>query len=151
MFHSRDLNNKINRLHERALRLIYKNPLLSFQEMLNIDKSFCIHHRNLQRLSTEMYKIKNNISPIITQELFPTYENPFNLRDNRSWQTSNIRTEAYGNETLLNRGFKTWQLLPEMIKNSESLNEFKARIKIWDPKECTCRLCKIYIKDVGYL
>ena len=151
MFHSRDLNNKINKLHERALRLIYNKPFLSFQELLDIDKSFCIHHRNLHRLAVEMYKIKNNLSPKIVQELFPLYENPFNLRDNRGWQTSNIRTEAYGNETLLNRGVKTWQLLPDVIKNSQSLNEFKIRIKTWDPKECTCRLCKIYIKDLGFI
>ena len=43
MFHSRQLNNKINKLHERALRLVYKNPNLCFQELLNLDNSFCIH------------------------------------------------------------------------------------------------------------
>ena len=142
MFHSRDLNNKINKLHERSLRLVYKNQSLSFQELLDMDKSFCIHHKNLQRLAIEMYKIKNNLSTTLVQELFPLYENPFNLRDNRSWQTTNIRTEAYGNETLLNRGVKTRQLLPDVIKNSQSLKEFKTRVKTWAPNECTCRLCK---------
>ena len=54
MFHSRRLNNKINKLHERALRIVYKNANLSFHELLKLDKSFCIHHRNLQKLATEM-------------------------------------------------------------------------------------------------
>ena len=48
MFHSRQRNNKINKLHERALRMVYKNTNLSFQELLYLDESFCIHHRNLQ-------------------------------------------------------------------------------------------------------
>ena len=58
MFHSRVLNNKINRLHERAPRIVYKNSHLTFEELLLQDKSFSIHHRNLQRLATEMFKIK---------------------------------------------------------------------------------------------
>ena len=36
MFHSRLLNNRINRLHERALRLVYKDSNLSFEELLNV-------------------------------------------------------------------------------------------------------------------
>ena len=67
MFHSRKLNHKINRLHERALRLVYKDKMLSFQELLEKDDSVTIHHRNLQRLATEMYKIKNNLSRVPIQ------------------------------------------------------------------------------------
>ena len=54
MFHNRTLNNKINKLHERALRIVYKNDSLTFQELLDKDDSITIHQRNLQRLATEM-------------------------------------------------------------------------------------------------
>ena len=37
MFCSRTLNNKINKLHERALRLVYKNENLTFDELLDIN------------------------------------------------------------------------------------------------------------------
>ena len=83
MFHSRKLNNRINKLHERALKLVYKNPNLNFQDLLALDKSFCIHHKNLQKLATEMYKAKQNISTTLFQELFPRYNNFYNLRNNR--------------------------------------------------------------------
>ena len=59
MFHSRTLNNKINKLHERALRLVYKDYISSFENLLNIDNTFTIHERNLQKLATE--KIKNTL------------------------------------------------------------------------------------------
>ena len=65
MFHDITLNNKINKLHERALRIVYKNDNSSFQ-----DNSITIHQRNLQRLAIEMYKVEINISPIPMQELF---------------------------------------------------------------------------------
>ena len=35
VFHNRTLNHKINKLHERALRLVYKDEDLTFQEHLN--------------------------------------------------------------------------------------------------------------------
>ena len=34
MFHSRTMNNKINRIHERALRLVYSDHVSSFDELL---------------------------------------------------------------------------------------------------------------------
>ena len=38
-FHNRTLNNKINKLHERALRLAYDNDSSSFNELLDLDNS----------------------------------------------------------------------------------------------------------------
>ena len=70
MFHNITLNNKINKLHERALRIVYKNDDLTFQELLDMDDSITIHQKNLQRLATEMYKVKNKISPLPKRELF---------------------------------------------------------------------------------
>ena len=61
MFHSRTLNNIINKLHERALRIVYKNENLCFQELLDLDNSVTIHQRNLQKLVVEIYKVKNNL------------------------------------------------------------------------------------------
>ena len=37
MFHNRTLNHKINKLHERALRIVYKDENLTFRELLDID------------------------------------------------------------------------------------------------------------------
>ena len=45
MFHNRTLNNKIDRLHGRALRLVYDDENLSFEELLEFDNSMTIHHR----------------------------------------------------------------------------------------------------------
>ena len=151
MFHNRELNNKINKLHERVLRIAYKNKQLSFQELLDMDNSFTIHHRNLQKLATEMYKIKNNLSPTPKRELFPTHENRYDLRNKRCWETANVRTTCYGTETLLFRGQKTWQLIPPSIKDSSSLLEFKIKIRKWTPEGCTCKLCKVFIHNLGYI
>ena len=59
------------------------------------------------------------------------------------------RTEGYGTATLLFRGEKTWQLLPQAIKNAESLSSFKNQVKKWTPVGCTCKLCKNLYKQLG--
>ena len=79
MFHSRTLNKRINILHEKALRLVYNESTLSFEDLLTLDKSFTIHHRNLQKLATEMFKVKNNLSPIFMKQVFPDSTNPYNI------------------------------------------------------------------------
>ena len=54
MMHSQSINNKINRVHERALRIVYKNKFSSFENLLEKDKVVKIHVRSLQVLVTEM-------------------------------------------------------------------------------------------------
>ena len=151
MFHSRTLNNRINRLHERALRLVYKNSTSTFEELLEKDNSFTVHHRNLQKLVTEIYMVKHNLSPPFMKEIFPDSINPYNLRSNPEFKNSNIHTVSNGTETISFRGPKTWALVPDDIKNSISLREFKAKIKNWKPVGCMCRLCKVYIANVGFI
>ena len=56
MFHSRSLNNKINRIHERAVRITYNDKSSSFQKLLEKNNSVTIHHRNTKTLATETYK-----------------------------------------------------------------------------------------------
>ena len=51
MFHSRGVNNKINHLHERSLRIVYKDNISPFKDLLKKDRSFTIHQRNIQSLA----------------------------------------------------------------------------------------------------
>ena len=80
MFHSRTLNNRINNIHERALRLTYKDNQSSFEELLEKDHSVTVHHKNLQVLVTEIFKVKNNLAPDIMKNVFELKEPLYNLR-----------------------------------------------------------------------
>ena len=78
MCHSPTINNTINHLHERCLRVIYNDKISSFKELLERDWSVSIHNRNLQILATEMFKVYNDVAPPIFTEIFnkrnPTYQ-----------------------------------------------------------------------------
>ena len=142
---------RINNIHERALRLVYNDNISTFSELLTKDGSFCIHHRNIQKLAIEMYKIKNNMSPPLMKDIFIQKENTYNLRNKQPWEIRPVKSVYNGTETLSFRGPKTWDMLPNSIKQSESLQEFTYKVKKWKPDSCTCRLCKVYINNLGFL
>ena len=57
MSHGRQINDKINKLHDRALRIVYNDTVTSFENFLIKDKFFTIHHQNIQSLAIEIYII----------------------------------------------------------------------------------------------
>ena len=61
MFHGRQINDKINKLHEIALRIVYNGTLRLFENLLIKDKSLMIHHQNIQSLVIEIYKAIHNL------------------------------------------------------------------------------------------
>ena len=150
MSHSRNLNNRINRIQERALRIVYNDKNATFDELLEKDKSVTVHSRNLQILATEMFKVRNGLGPEILNDVFQINVSLYNLR-NSEFKTENVKTVHYGTESLSFLGPKIWKLLPVDIKSSNTLQIFKNKIKSWIPENCPCRLCKVYIQGVGFV
>ena len=151
MFHSRIMNNKINRLHERCMRLIYGDKTSSFEELLDQDKSVSIHTRNLQMLATEMFKVYRGMSPPIICELFRRRDISYNLRSNSNFAVPNVKSVFHGSESITYLGPKIWDIVPLHLKEFTSLNAFKKGIKKWQPKNCPCRLCKQYVLNLGFI
>ena len=151
MFDSRSLNNKINSLHERTLITTYGDRSSSFENLLKKDNSVSIHDRNIQALANEMFKVKNNIAPEIMKELFAPKMSSYDLRNNDSFQRRSVNSVWHGTESVSYLGPKVWDLVPNEIKESESLNGFKFKIKRWVPERCPPRICKTYLGQVGFL
>ena len=151
MFHSRRYNNKINCLHERMLRIVYKDYKSSFAELLSEDKSFTLHYKNVQKLAIEMYKVKNELCPKITLAIFEEVTHPYNLRNGSICGSCKVKTVRYGTETITYLGPKIWSIIPDEIRESASLETFRQKIKLWKPNSCPCRICKKYIANVGFI
>ena len=71
MFRNRSLNHKINRLHERCLRVVYNDSHSSYDGLLNLGNSASVHHRNLQILATENFRVYTRSGTDILNEVFP--------------------------------------------------------------------------------
>ena len=70
MLHRCKNNNKIKHLHKQCLRLIYDNKKSSYENFLEKDNTVSIHHKNIQALAIEMFKVKHKLCPEITSDIF---------------------------------------------------------------------------------
>ena len=74
MFTSRYLNNALNSIDERALRLIYNDYELPLDRILEDEKQKSIHQKNIELLAIEIYKSQVGLTPLIMSDLFVTRE-----------------------------------------------------------------------------
>ena len=125
MFHSRRLNNKINSINERALRITYQDNTPTFQELLNKGNS----HRNMQVLATEMFKIHRDLSPEVVTETFESKTSSYNLRTNDAFEKRQVNFVYHGTESLSFLVPKIWDLVPVELNQLEGLDFFKLKIK----------------------
>ena len=151
MFHSRTLNNKINSIHERSLRITYSDNISTFEELLKKDNSVSIHQKNLQILATEMFKVYKSMSSSILNDIFVPKVSNYNLRVNSYFESRKVTSVHHGTESLSFLGPKIWDLVPLEIKQSQNIKIFKDRIKKWNFSECPCRLCRIFIPQLGFI
>ena len=69
MCYNRSLNHKINRLHERCLRIIYSDKNSSSDELLDKDESVSIHHQNIEKLGIDLFKVLDGENLQIVNEI----------------------------------------------------------------------------------
>ena len=150
MCHSPTINNTINHLHERCLRVIY-NKISSFKELLERDWSVPIHNRNLQILATEMFKVYNDVAPPIFTEIFNKRNPTYQLRHTSHFSIPPVTSVYNGTESLSFLGPMIWGIVPTELKKVKSLSGFKSGIKNWWPQNCPCRLCKRYLRKIGFV
>ena len=55
MFHSREINNRINKVHKKSLRILFNDNGSNFEVLLKKDEGLRVHERNIPKLMTEMF------------------------------------------------------------------------------------------------
>ena len=76
-----------------------------------------------------MYRVKHRIAPKIICELFNEANVPYNLRQDVSFRSYNVKTVLYGTETLSYLGPKIWNLVPPDIRDCATERNFRQKIK----------------------
>ena len=152
MFHSREMNNKMNKVHKKALSILYDDEESSFDQLLYRDQSYTIHEKNIQILLTEMFKSKNKLEPNLLQDIFEAsnYRGP-TLRSSKYFKRPNVKSVKYGDKSLQVFGVQLWNQLPVDIQEMDNLNSFRSFIKKWRPSKCPCDICKTFIMGLGYV
>ena len=110
----RSLNNKIDRLHELSLQIVYGDKTSDFSKLLENDGSVSIHYQNIPQLPTEMFKVSKGLCPEIVEKLFQ-YRNqiPYNLKQRTQFHIPPVRPVVSGEESIKFLGPKIWKFIPD--------------------------------------
>ena len=134
VFHRRKQNHRISRIHERTLRVVYKDHSSSFDELLEQDNSCKIHDRNLQKVVAEILKSKMNLTPELMKEVFEIVDCLHARRNELKLKSRKICPVSYGIGTPCFAGAKFSNSFPSDLKECKSLEFFKSKIKNWIPE-----------------
>ena len=90
----------INKIHERALRIVLNDNISDFETMLRNMNDITIHHRNIQTLMIELFKIKYDLAPPIMDSMLNRRTICCNFRNLQEFQLERKRTVFYGLEAI---------------------------------------------------
>ena len=90
MFHPRAINNKINRLHKRTLRIVYSDFKSYFEGLLMKDNSFSTLEKP-QSLAIEIYKFLNGLFTSFLNNVFHKNTSSYDLRNHKNFITEILK------------------------------------------------------------
>ena len=135
MFTSRSNLKKLDKLNERALRMIYADDKNSYLELLKRNKTLDIYKMCINSLCVEMYRIRNKLAPNYICDLFTLSQNQaYDFRDDNNFSLPKFNTKTFGYRCMSYIGVKVWTNLDVNIKKINCLKKAKDRIKIWIEK-----------------
>ena len=144
MFSNATSLKKIENLQKRALRFLYNNYQLTYEELLDKASSSRMNVKRLCFLCVEIYKTINNMNPSFMKQIFELRETNRNVREKYrlNLNISIYNQVTFGKKSLRRFRSTIWNSLPYHIKSSKDLETFKTVIKNWDGVNCKCVICK---------
>ena len=142
MFCNRKCSELINRTHKRALRTLLFDFNLNFDELLKKTGQLSIHCRHLQFLLIEVFKSLNKENPKFMWDLFQIKTSKYNLRAVNTLKLITPKTNKYGLNSIVFRGSFLWNYIPNELKRSLSLSDFKSKVRKYKSFNCTCLSCR---------
>ena len=133
---------KIEKIQERSLRFLYNDFNSSYEQLLEQTGKTTMLISRLKTLCIEIYKTINRINPTYMQNIFAKSSNRFSSRHPNNLEMPQVNQTNFGIKSLRMLGPKIWNELPEKIKSTESLENFKIIIKKWEGPNCNCSVCR---------
>jgi hypothetical protein len=133
----------MEKLQERALRLIFNDNISSYSDLLNKSQMSTLHIHRLRGIALQVFKCINKIGPTYLHDLFQPKCIKYSLRDTSILHQKKFMTVKYGFLSFTYHGSKIWNTLPTDIKTTLTYKEFKTLLYTWEGPLCKCNHCTI--------
>ena len=122
---------KLEKLQERALRIVYQDDLLDYENLLTKSGQLGLRMNMIRVLSIEMFKCVNGINPAYLNEMFTVLNSEYNFRNQSRLDQPKFNTKTFGYKSFNYFGAKIWNLIPTHTKSTDDLSIFRSNIYKW--------------------
>ena len=142
MFANKSSIDKILKIQKRTLQIVYDVYDESHENLLNRSDEISIHQKHQRYLAIEVYKSLTMLNPGFMWNFFERNHIPYNLRRGDLLLLPPAKSTRSGVNSLAFRGSLLWNNLPPKVKESQTLEEFKNRIKNSRSIHSACTVCR---------
>ena len=132
MFCHKSTYLKMQKIHHKSLKVIYQSDA----------SCVSLRQQQLRFLLTEIYKSTGTLNPQFMWSYFKYRKVPYNLRWGPVLFIPPARSTIYGTNSVHFLGSLIWNRLPNLVKSSRSISEFKNVIKKIGNIDCGCMICR---------
>ena len=122
---------KLERIQKRALRYVFNDFDLSYEELLNACNRQTLHVQRLRTILECVFKIRHNLLPPMEPSFFLQSHHGYELRRSNTLRRPKPRTTYYGINSLQHLGSRCWNEIPENMRHAETFKDFKNMLSNW--------------------
>jgi len=125
-------SNKIEKIQERCLRIIYRDYESSYEKLLEMAGTTTLVISRLRTLLSEVYKSIHGMNPECISDLFTLKRSKYAFRNPVKVLQPKRRTTAYGLKTVSYTGAKLWNDVSPLLPIDAEIQVFKSQLTILD-------------------
>ena len=133
MFCGKASSDKLEKLNERALRIVYKDTISSYDDLLTRSRLLSLKKIRLKYMIIEVFKCVHDINPTYMNSMFSIKEPKYDFRDGSVAHQPKWETKTFGYRSFTYYGSKLWNSLPPELKifKPDDFFAFKTNLTEW--------------------
>jgi hypothetical protein len=132
---------KMEKLQERALRFVYSDYTLTYDQLLAKINLPSLHIRRMRTMALETFKILNGLAPVVLENIVQKKNVSYSFRYSNILQIPSVKSTKFGKNSFRFAAPVLWNSLPEEYRNTTNFSQFKTLISSWNGKDCKCIAC----------
>ena len=124
-------NSKVEKIQERALRILYDDYDSEYTELLAESRTTTMLHSRFKCIILEVFKSMQGINPACIQNMFEIKKSSYSLRDSSIMVQPKRNSTTFGLRSFSYFGSKLWNDLPNHFKGTTDFITFKDQLQHW--------------------
>ena len=133
MFCGKANSDRLEKLNERALRIVYNDYVSSYDCLLEKSNVLSLSMLRLKYMIIEVYRCVNRLNPEYMNNMFTIKDTNYSMRDGSIVVQPKFNNTTFGYRSFSYYGAKLWNAIPSDLKTikPENFSKFKKDLHGW--------------------